>query len=137
KQLCFFCGLRAIRCVASAAGVVRPDSQLIFSFMSTTPPWPVSGPVCCTFNAPTAERNMRLRCSGLPQNHSRPSFLKRRAQCISTPRDGTRSVTHEVLVRAWHSETAETLRPQARVTIAVPFPLRCDCYATVCRDLGL
>jgi hypothetical protein len=63
---------------------------------------------------------MRLRCSGLPRNHSRPS-LKRSAQCISTPRDGTRSVTHEVLVRARHSETAETLRPQARVSIAVPF----------------
>ena len=133
----FFYGSRATRCVVLAVGAVRPDSRLIFSFMSTTPPLPACGPMWCIFNARTAERNMRLRCSGLPQNHSRPSFLKRSAQCISTPRDGTRSVTHEVLVRARHSETAETLRPQARVTIAVPFPLRCDCYATVCRDLGL
>ena len=67
----FFCGLRATRCVVSAAGAVRPDSRLIFSFMSTTPPWPVSGPMCCAFNARTAEPNMRLRCSGLPRSHSR------------------------------------------------------------------
>jgi hypothetical protein len=63
---------------------------------------------------------MRLRSSGLPQNHSRLRFLKRSAQCISTPRDGTTSVTHEVLVRARHSETPETLRPQARVSTRCP-----------------
>jgi hypothetical protein len=40
-------------------------------------------------------------------------------------------------MRARHSETPETLRPQARASIAVPLPFRCDCYATVCCDLGL
>jgi hypothetical protein len=48
--------MRATRCVVSLVGAVRPDSRLIFSFMSTAPPWPVSGPMCCAFNARTAER---------------------------------------------------------------------------------
>src|SRR5260370_8999522 len=61
-------------------GAVRPVSRLIFSFMSTTLPWPVSGPMCCAFNARTAEPNMRLRCSGLPRSHSRTSLSERLAE---------------------------------------------------------
>jgi hypothetical protein len=36
--------------------------------------------MCCTFSARTAERNMRLRYSALPRNHSRSNSLKRSAQ---------------------------------------------------------
>src|SRR5262245_35093625 len=54
--------------------------------MSTTPPWFVSGPMCCTFNARTAERNTRLRCSGSAQNHSHSNAVEINARGISTPR---------------------------------------------------
>jgi acyl carrier protein len=65
----------------SLTGWCRETRQrLIFSFMSTTPPWPVSGPMCCAFNARTAEPNMRLRCSGLPRSHSRTSLSERLAE---------------------------------------------------------
>jgi acyl carrier protein len=70
----------------SLTGAVRPDSRLFFSFTSTTPPWPVSGPMCCAFVARTAEPNMRLRCSGLPRSHSRSNLRKRDERGMSTPR---------------------------------------------------
>src|SRR4029077_5509579 len=82
KQLRFFRGSRATRCVVSRVGAVRRDSRLIFSFMSTMQPLPVSGPMCCAFNAPTAEPNMRLRCSGLPRSHSRSSPARHEASAL-------------------------------------------------------
>ena len=72
----------------SLTGWCREDSRLIFNFMSTTPPWPVSGPMCCTFNARTAERNMRheTEVQRLAAKPFSLEPLKRNARGISTPR---------------------------------------------------
>jgi hypothetical protein len=91
-------GSWATRCVVSLVCAVRPDSRLIFSFMSTTPHWPASGPMCCAFNAHTAEPNMRRRWTGLPQSHSR-SKAANETHRVSAPRGSLITMAANALAR--------------------------------------